>query len=104
MSDVLVRIKRAILEGRYEFSEKARTEMKADGLTELDVVESILNAVAVYKKTRSRSPLRRKAREYLYVILSTNLDGLPIYTKGKFFREAGSETYYFLISSKREMS
>jgi hypothetical protein len=65
MSDVLVRIKRAMLEGRYEFSEKARTEMRADGLTELDVVESILTAVAVYKKIRSRSPLRRKAREYL---------------------------------------
>ena len=104
MSDVLVRIKRAILEGRYEFSEKARTEMKADGLTELDVAESILNAVAIYKKIRSRSPLRPKAREYLYVIQSTNLDGLPIYTNGKLTREGGLETYYFLISSKRAMS
>ena len=35
MSDVLVRIKRAILAGRYVFSEKARLEMEADGLTEL---------------------------------------------------------------------
>jgi hypothetical protein len=103
MSDVLVRIKRAVLEGRYGFSEKARTEMKADGLTELDVAESILNSVAIYKKIRSRSPLRQKAREYLYVIQSTNLDGLPIYTKGKFIREADSESYYFLISSKRAM-
>jgi hypothetical protein len=36
-----------------------------------------------------------------YVIQNTNLDGLAIYTKGKFIREAGSEIYYFLISAKR---
>ena len=101
MSDVLIRIKRAVLQGRYGFSEKARTEMKADGLTELDVVESILNAVVIYKKIRSRSPLRRQTREYLYVIQSINLSGLPIYTKGTLVSEAGLETYYFLVSSKR---
>ena len=101
MRDVLVRIKRAVLAGRYAFSEKASLEMEADDLTELDVVESILNAVAIYKRIRSRSPFRGQAREYLYVIQSTNLDGLVIYSKGKLVREAGSETYYFLISSKR---
>ncbi len=57
--------------------------MEADGLTELDVAESILNAVAVYKKIRSRSPYRKRAKEYLYVIQSTNLEGVMIYTKGK---------------------
>ena len=41
MSDTLVRIKRAILAGRYAFSEKARAEMELHGLTELDIVESI---------------------------------------------------------------
>ena len=49
MIDILVRIKRAVLAGRYAFSEKARIEMEADGITELDVAESILNAVAIYK-------------------------------------------------------
>jgi hypothetical protein len=101
MSDVLVRIKRAVLAGHYVFSEKARLEMEADGLTELDVAESILNAVAIYKTIRSRSPFRKQAREPLYVIQSTNLDGLAIYSKGKLVREAGAETYYFLISSKK---
>ncbi|OGV76474.1 MAG: hypothetical protein A3K19_32190 [Lentisphaerae bacterium RIFOXYB12_FULL_65_16] len=101
MSDVLVRIKRAILAGHYAFSEKARDEMEADGITELDVAESILNAVAIYKTLRSRSPRRRGAVEYLYVIQSTNLDGLAIYTKGKLVRQTGAETYCFLISSKR---
>lgn len=47
MSDILIRIKRAVLAGHYAFSEKARIEMEADGLTELDVAESILSAVAV---------------------------------------------------------
>jgi hypothetical protein len=103
MSNVLARIKRAVLGGRYAFSEKARIEMEADGLTELDVAESILTAVAIYKKIRSTSFRRQRRREYLYVIQSTNLDGLPIYTKGKLVREADVEAYYFLVSSKRAL-
>ncbi|MEK7832435.1 MAG: hypothetical protein AAB401_15195 [Acidobacteriota bacterium] len=101
MSDILIRIKRAVLAGRFIFSEKAILELNTDGLTELDVVESILNAVAIYKKLRSTSPMRIKPKEYLYVIQSTNLNGLPIYTKGKLTRKDGEDTYYFLISSKR---
>jgi hypothetical protein len=77
--------------------------MQADGITELDVAESILNAVAIYKKIRSRSVYRRQRVEYLYVIESPNLDGLAIYTKGKFVRETDIETYYFLISPKRAL-
>ena len=99
--DVLIRIKRAVLTGRYAFSEKARLEMEIDDLTELDVAESILNAVAIYKRLRSNSRSRTKRREYLYVIQSTNLDGLAIYTKGKLVQEAEIETYYLLVSSKR---
>ena len=101
--DVLIRIKRAVLAGRYAFSEKARLEMESDDLTELDIAESILNAVAIYKRLRSSSPSRNNRREYLYVIQSTNLDGLAIYTKGKLVQEAGIETYYFLVSSKRAL-
>ena len=63
MIDILVRIKRAVIAGHYAFSEKARQEMEADGLTELDVAESILNAVAIYKKLRSQSPFRKQSRE-----------------------------------------
>jgi hypothetical protein len=101
MSDILIRIKRAVLAGRYAFSEKARMEMEANSLTELDVAESILNAVAVYKRLRSHSGLRTQSKEYLYVIQSTNLEGLMIYTKGKLVHEAEAETYYFLVSSKK---
>lgn len=77
--------------------------MEADALTELDVAESILNAVAIYKRLRSRSPRQSGAREYLYVIQSTNLEGLMIYSKGKLVREQGEDHYYFLISSKRAL-
>jgi len=101
--DVLIRIKRAVLAGRYSFGKKARMEMETDGLTELDVAESILNARDIYKKLRSTSSSRNKQREYLYVIQSTNLGGLVIYTKGKFDQAEGSQTYYFLVSSKRAM-
>ena len=40
MSNTLVRIKRAILAGHYAFSEKASMEVEADGLTELDIIET----------------------------------------------------------------
>lgn len=103
MSDILVRIKRAVLAGNYAFSEKARLEMEADSLTELDVAESILSAVAISKVLRSTSIQRKRAQERLYVIQNTNLSGLLIYTKGKLVIETGSETYYFLISSKKAL-
>jgi hypothetical protein len=50
--DILRRIKRAVLSGNYVFSEKALNEMEADSLAELDIAESILNAVAIYKTIR----------------------------------------------------
>jgi hypothetical protein len=102
LTDVLTRIKRAVLAGRFAFSLKAQWEMELDGLTTLDVAESILNAVAIYKKLRSDSPARA-GREYLYVIQSPNLDGLAIYSKGKLVKQGGTEIYYFLISSKRAL-
>ena len=76
--------------------------MEADGLTELAVAEAILNAVAIYKRLRSRSPFR-KQQEYLYVIQGTNFEGVVIYTKGKLVCAAETETYYFLVSSKRAL-
>ena len=103
MSDVLKRIKRAVLAGNYAFSEKARIEMEIDRLTELDVAESIISAVAIYKTLRSTSPRRGHASERLYVIQSPNLNGLAIYSKGKLVPEGGREKYYFLVSSKRAL-
>jgi len=66
-----------------------------------DVIESIMNAVAIYKTIRSTSPARNSKREYMHVIQSTNLDGLVIYSKGILKQEAGQDVYYFLVSSKR---
>ena len=77
--------------------------MEADGLTELDVAESIVNAVAIYKRLRSRSPHRGSRSEYLYVIQSTSLEGIMVYSKGKLIRERGEDHFYFLISSKRAL-
>ncbi len=101
MTESLIRIKRAVLAGNYAFSEKARIEMESDHLTEMDVAESILNATTIYKRMRSQSPFRKQTKEYLYVIQSSNFQGLVIYTKGKMVQYAGVESYYFLVSSKR---
>jgi hypothetical protein len=100
MSDVLIRIKRAVLAGRIAFSRKAADEMDADDLTQLDVAESILNATVIYKTIRSTSSYRDRRREYLHIIKSANLVGVPICTKGKLVVEEGVETYYFLVSAK----
>ena len=100
MSDVLVRIKRAVLSGHFQFSRTAADEMDNDNLNRMDVAESILNAVAIDKTIRSTSPYRRNRQETLYIIQSPNLVGTEIYTKGKLVVEAGIETYYFLVSAK----
>ena len=99
--DLLIRIKCAVLSGRYMFTKKARIEMEIDDLTELDITESILNARDIDKKLRSTSASRNKRREYLYVIQGTNPDGLVIYTKGKFVEAESAGTYYLFVSSKR---
>ena len=88
--DILIRIKRAMLTGRYRFTVKASDEIEADGLTGLDVVESILNSVAIYKTLRSRSRFRQ-GPDRLYVIAGPTLSGLAIYTKGKLLRRAGMD-------------
>lgn len=103
MADILVKIKRAVLRGNYIFSEKARLEMELNRITDMDVVESIINAVAIYKKLRSTRILGNKKVDYLYIIQSPNLDGMVIYTKGKLMKDDESEKYYFIISSKRTL-
>ena len=95
MSDMLVRIKRAIIAGHYAFSAKARDEMEAEHLTELDVAEAILNAVAIFKSIRSRSPYRAMDGERLYIIQGTNFEGLSIYTKGNWCRKLASRRTTF---------
>ena len=54
-----------------------RSDPKRKGATEL----SIINAVAIYKRLRSRSRRRSSRTEYLYVIQSTNLEGVMVYSK-----------------------
>jgi hypothetical protein len=42
-----------------------------------------------------------RSREYLHIVVGTNLEGVAVYTKGKLVAERGVEIYYFLVSSKR---
>src|ERR1039458_2654498 len=98
--DVLARIKRCALLHRVRFTFKAADERVADDLTELEVLESLVNAVRVEKKLRSAVSLRRGLPDYLYVIKAPTAPREIVYTKGKFVDEAGVETYYLLISAK----
>jgi len=98
--DPLVRIKRIVIARHIEFTVKAEEERLADGLTVEDVLESILNANAIKKVLRSRSPKRRHSREPLYVIESPTYGGLWIYTKGTIRKKGEEEVFYVFISSK----
>jgi hypothetical protein len=98
--DVLIRIKRLVVAGRVEFTGKAAAERLRDGLSVEDVLESILNANAIKKTLRSRSPRRWAPAERLYVIESPTFGGTWVYTKGTVRRKGGAEVFYVLISSK----
>jgi hypothetical protein len=98
--DVLHYIKRLVISGSVEFTQKALDEMEVDGLTPHDVLESIVNAKRITKTLRSTSVARRSSGERLYVIKSFNYEGTLIYTKGSIIREEGFETFYILVSAK----
>jgi hypothetical protein len=98
--DVLIRIKRLVVAQRVEFTLKAEVERLRDSLAVEDVFESILNANAIKKVLRSRSPARTRRAERLYVIESPTFSGTWIYTKGVIRRKNGREVFYVLVSAK----
>ena len=102
MSTTLIRIKRLLLAGQYQFSLKAESEMRADNLEPHDIVEAVTSAVDISKVLKSRSARRSSAKERLYVIFGSTYDGISIYTKGTIRDMEGLEIYYFFISSKRD--
>ena len=63
-------------------------------------IASVVNADAVKKVLRSRSPSRSRRRELLYVIESASFTGIWIYTKGTIRRKGTWEVFYVFISSK----
>jgi len=98
--DILVRIKRLVVSRQVLFTEKAEIEMARDALTPELVYEAILNAPAIFKVVRSRSP-RGGRSERLYVIKGLTFDGVDVYTKGKILKKEGVDVFYVLISSKK---
>jgi hypothetical protein len=99
----LLRIKRCCLIGRLVFTAKADAERVASALTEDDVVESIVNAPAIYKTLRSRSTHRAGRDDRLYVIVGLTHDALLVYTKGILRRRGGEDYFYVLVSAKRSL-
>jgi hypothetical protein len=98
--DVLQRIKQLVIRGQVQFTEKARWEMRLDGLTAPEVLEAIINAPRIDKVLRSRSRFRGQRSEKLYVIKSRDYTGTYIYTKGAIVREAEREVFYILVSAR----
>ena len=100
--DILVRIKKLVLEDFVRYTAKAVMEMDSDGLTELDVKEAIVSANSLRKVVRSTSSRRIREKEKLYIIVGVNFGGIPIYTKGTIRKGLDHKEYlYIFISSKR---
>src|SRR5690242_18884391 len=98
--DILSRMKRCVLLRQVRFTLKAIDERVLDDLSEMEVLESLVNATRIEKKVRSISPTRCKRKvEYLYIIHSPTARCQIVYSKGKFVDERGFEIYYLLISA-----
>ncbi len=82
MDLILKKIKRLIIQGNYQFTLKAESELEADGLIIEDALESILNAKKINKVINSTNPYTG-IKEKLYIIKSFTYDNVLIYTKGK---------------------
>ncbi|MBI4178459.1 hypothetical protein HY522_03415 [bacterium] len=100
MEDILREIRLAVLTGNVAFTLKARQEMGADNLMDVDVYQSLMNARAVRSK-RSRSPFRKQAREKVWIIVAPTDAGIRIYTKGVLRKKKDKPVFYVLISAKR---
>ena len=101
MDHRLVKVKRLVAGGHYEFTLKADLECARAGLLREDVIESILTAQFLRVKNSS-SPWRKGRREQLYIIDGFNFEGVPIYSKGVIRRVSEHETdFYIIISGKR---
>lgn len=59
-----------------------------------------MNANAIKKTLRSRSPARIAAKERLYVIESPTFAGLWVYTKGTIRGKGRSQVFYVFVSCK----
>ena len=75
--------------------------MYADELTEDEVIEAIVRAPRIDKVIRSTEAHRPGKVEKLYVLKGFTFTNILVYTKGKIVQDAGEETFYILISSKR---
>ena len=101
--DVLLTIKRLAMARRIVLTRKAEDEMDADGLSEDEVIESIVNARRIDKIIRSTARNSAGRAEKLYVLKGRTFANILVYTKGKIVRDAERETFYILISSKRAL-
>ncbi|MBI5762041.1 MAG: hypothetical protein HZA51_00800 [Planctomycetes bacterium] len=103
MDTNLVKIKRMVRAGNYDFTLKADLECRADGLTQDDVIESILTAQFLRAKN-STSAWRQGRREKVFIIDSFNFEGTAIYSKGVIRKLNDHESdFYILISGKRSV-
>jgi hypothetical protein len=103
MSRELILIKQLVLRRKIIWTGQSESQMAIDGLTREEVIESIVNARSLRSK-RSTSPQRGHSREKVHIIVGRTYAGLAIYTKGVIRKVEDRETFYVMISAKRNES
>ncbi|MBI4753189.1 hypothetical protein HY793_02295 [Candidatus Desantisbacteria bacterium] len=100
MNHTLIKIKRLLLKGTYEFRLSADIQLANDGLIRDDAIESILNADYMRMKN-STSKDKLKPKEKVCIVESFTYDGILMYTKGVIRELRDKESFYIIISAKR---
>ena len=95
MLELLARIKRLVLANRYRLTEKTTIQRESGGLSEEDVLESIMNAQRIYKTINSTGSQKKAKREKLYVIFSFTYDDILVYTKSRITNEPDGSMCWF---------
>jgi len=100
MDHTLIKIKRLILQRKYEFRLSAELQLASDGLTMDDALEAILSADYLTKKN-STSQDKVTPKEKVYIIESYTYDGILMYIKGTIRKSRNQDEFYIIISAKR---
>lgn len=100
MDHTLIKIKRLILQQKYEFRLSAELQLANDGLTMDDALEAVLNADYLTRKN-STSADKLTPKEKVFIIESYTYDGILMYIKGAIRKRGNQEEFYIIISAKR---
>ena len=93
-------IKRLVLAGDYDYSNKVRTFIEDGSFGEVDLEYCIRSATEINKTENDE--LKKAIDGKKYVILGRDTFGSLFYTCGKIIKGAGGHIYFFITAHEAE--